>query len=131
MPRGGKRQGTPGKGYSNRTDLTSTPDMSMNTAATGGIAAPASAPQQPAPQRMLPSPAIGADEVPNLSDPSMRPGEPVTAGLSIGLGAGPEAVGPLPPSPSDPVRQAVQALMLISPNPDLARILARLDYEGR
>lgn len=128
MPRGGRRQGTPGKGYSNRTDLTSAPDMSMNTAATGGMTAPASAPQQQGPP---PGPVIGADEVPNLSDPTNRPGENVMAGLSLGGGPGPEAVGPMPPSPSDPVRQAVQALMLISPNPDLARILARLDYEGR
>jgi hypothetical protein len=133
MPRGGRRQGTPGKGYSNRTDLSAAPNMAQNTAATGGMVA--SAPAQPQQQQALPMqpqpPLIGADEVPNLSDPSQRPGEPVTAGLNIGAGPGPESLGAMPPSPTDPVRQAVQSLLLISPNPDLVRILARLDQEGR
>jgi hypothetical protein len=85
---------------------------------------------QPQQQQFIP-PLIGADEVPSLSDPTMRPGEPVTAGLDVGMGAGPEALGPMPPAPIDPVRQAIQAMMLVSPNPDLVRVLARLDYEGR
>ena len=131
MPRGGRRNGTPGRGYANRTDLTSAPDMSKNTAASGGMTAPA-APAAPAVQApVLQGPAIGADQVPNLSDPTMRPNEPVTAGLSMGPGGGREALGILPPNPMDPVRQVVEALMLISPNPDLYRIQSRLDYEGR
>lgn len=121
MPRGGRRQGTPGKAYSNRTDLAT--NYSPGSAAAGGMEAPA-------PQRPM-MPMIGADEVPNIGDPSSRPMEPVTAGLDVGLGAGTEALGPLPPPPMDPVRQAIQAMMLVSPNPDLARVLARLDYEGR
>lgn len=122
MPRGGKRQGTPGKGYSNRTDLAT--NYSPGSAASGGMQ------PQPQQQQFIP-PLIGADEVPSLSDPTMRPGEPVTAGLDVGMGAGPEALGPMPPAPIDPVRQAIQAMMLVSPNPDLVRVLARLDYEGR
>jgi hypothetical protein len=47
------------------------------------------------------------------------------------MGGGSETLGPMPPPPADPVRQAIQAMMLVSPNPDLARVLARLDYEGR
>lgn len=121
MPRGGKRQGTPGRAYTNRTDLTS--NYAPGNAAAGGMEAPAR--QQPA------MPMIGADEVPNIGDPSSRPNEPVTAGLNVGMGAGAEAMGPMPPPPMDPVRQAIQAMMLVSPNPDLARVLARLDYEGR
>lgn len=122
MPRGGKRQGTPGKGYSNRTDLAM--NYEPGSAASGGITAPV---QQ---QQFIP-PAIGADQVPSLSDPTMRPDEPVTAGLPMGAGPGVEALGPMPPSPVDPVRQAIQAMMLVSPNPDLVRILNRLSYEGR
>lgn len=125
MPRGGKRQGTPGVGYSNRTDLTSNYANAGQSAAAGGIEAPRE--QQP----MIQSPAIGADQVPNIGDPTNRPTEPVTAGLDIGLGAGSEALGPMPPSPADPVRQVIQALMLQFPNPDLNRMLNRLDYEGR
>ena len=122
MPRGGKRQGTPGKAYSNRTDLAT--NYSSGAAAGGGME-----PVQQ--QRQFIPPAIGADQVPSLSNPTMRPGEPVTAGLDIGMGAGSEAMGPMPPAPMDPVRQAIQAMMLVSPNPDLVRVLARLDYEGR
>lgn len=122
MPRGGKRRGTPGKAYANRTDLTS--DYAPGSAAGGGMTPPVQ--QQP-----LMGPPIGADQVPNLSDPTMRPQEPVTAGLPVGPGPGPEALGPMPPPPVDPVRQVIQAMMLVSNNPDLARVLARLDYEGR
>lgn len=110
----------------------STPDMSKNTAATGGMtaAAPAVDPTLGQPQ-MPQGPLIGADEVPNLTDPTMRPNEPVTAGIPLGAGPGREALGPLPPSPSDPVRQIVEALMLTHPNPDLQRAAALLDAQGR
>jgi hypothetical protein len=76
-------------------------------------------------------PLIGADEVPNLSDPTMRPDEPIMAGVNIGPGPGRNALGPMPPTPADPVRQVLESLMLISPNPDIARAMQRLDLEGR
>lgn len=123
MPRGGKRQGTQGKAYANRTDLTSNYGP-KGSPASGGM-------EPPRDQTPLMSPGIGADMVPNLGDPTMRPGEPVTAGLPVGPGAGPEALGPMPPPPMDPVRQVVQAMMMVAPNPDLIRVMARLDYEGR
>ena len=131
MPRGsragGRREGTPGKAYPNRTDLQAQPNMGMNTAASGGMSASVShggtGPMQ--------GPMIGADEVPNLSDPTMRPGENVMAGVNLGPGPGREALGPMPPSPADPVRQVLEALMLSSPNPDLARAMQRLELEGR
>jgi len=129
--RGGARQGTPGKGYSNRTDLAS--NMAPGSAAAGGLPAPPapSAPVGPQNAPMMGAPMLGTDEVPNLSDPTMRPDEDVMAGTPMGRGPGIEALGPLPPNPMDPVRMATQALFAISPNPDLARILARLDFEGR
>jgi hypothetical protein len=137
MPRGkgpgGPRQGTPGKGYSNRTDLASNMDMSKNTAASGGMTAPAPDPgvAQLGQPEALPMPAVGADDIPNLTDPTQRPDEPVMAGVPLGAGPGPEAMGPMPPNPMDPTRQIVQALMDLAPSPDLARILNRLDFEGR
>lgn len=124
MPRGGKRQGTPGMGYSNRTDLTSNYDNQASAAGGGMRPVPEQAP-------MIPPPAVTASEVPNIGDPTMRPQEPVTAGLPIGMGAGPEIMGPMPPAPMDPVRQVVQAMMLQFPNADLSRIINRLDFEGR
>lgn len=83
MPRkrGGTRQGTPGKGYSNRTDMLSNYDQAENTAASGGMTAPAAAPMAPPPQT--------PDDTPGLSDPTMYPDEPITAGLPIGAGPGP------------------------------------------
>lgn len=122
MPRGGKRQGTPGAGYSNRTDLMTNYDNSQSAAA--GDAATRSVTVQ--------APQVGADQVPNLGDPTNRPWEPVTAGLPVGQGPGTEAMGPMPPGGMDPVRKAVQALLMSSPdNPDLIRLLNRLGSEGR
>lgn len=79
MPRakqGGQRQGTPGAGYTNRTDLMTNYDMAENTAATGGMEAP-------------PMPMPSPDDTPGLSDPTQYPQEPITSGLGIGAGDGP------------------------------------------
>lgn len=85
MPRGGKRQGTPGKGYSNRTDMGVNYDMGASQmAATGGMKAPS----QP------PSSMKYPEDTPMLLDPTSRPDEPVTAGLATGPGVGPEALDP-------------------------------------
>jgi len=81
MPRGrgGTRQGTPGKGYSNRTDLMSNYDQAQPTAASGGMEAPAGPPGPLTPE-----------DVPNLFDSTAFPDEPITAGLNQGPGPGPD-----------------------------------------
>ena len=86
MPRGGARKGTAGKAYSNRTDMmTNRAPDATGTAASGGMTAPAPAdPQGPPP--MLPAP----EDTPMLFDDSQVPDEPVTAGLPIGAGPGPD-----------------------------------------
>lgn len=122
--RGGVRQGTPGKGYVNRTDLTQHYDNTKDAAGTAPM------PAGGIPMQFTTGP-IGADQIPNLSDPTHRPDEPVTEGLPVGAGRGPEALGTMPPPPADPVRLAVEAMLQIAPNPDLMRVLNRLDYEGR
>lgn len=97
MPRGGKRQGTPGKAYSNRTDMGMDYNQQgdpMATPAAGGVRAP-QRPQIP----------VYPEDIPNLLDPTQRPAEPVTDGLSMGPGRGPEALTNL-----DPRRQETQAL---------------------
>ena len=124
MPRGGERRGTQGKAYSNRTDL------AVDYAPGGSPASGGMTPPKQQQELMRPVP-VGADQVPNLSDPTNRPNDPITSGLSMGPGPGPEALPPMPPNPSDPIRQVIQAMMMVSPNPDLIRILNRLDFEGR
>ncbi len=81
MPRakkqGGSRQGTPGQGYSNRTDLMQNYDMTA--------ASPAAGPPMAPPGTAATSP----DDLPGLSTPTAAPNEPITAGLAIGAGEGP------------------------------------------
>lgn len=83
MPRGGKREGTPGKAYANRTDMGMNYDNAGSSAASGGVALPPAAPVSAGP------PALTPDDSPNLSDPTAYPDEPITAGLPIGAGPGP------------------------------------------
>jgi hypothetical protein len=73
-------------------------------------------------------PMVGPDEVPNLSDPSSRPNEPLTTGLPTGPGAGPEILNVGAPNP---VRTALQAMAVAFPNPDVLRLIDRLDIQGR
>jgi hypothetical protein len=79
MPRGrgGARQGTPGKGYSNRTDLMADYNNEMPTAAAGGMEAP-------------PMPMQSPDDTPGLDAGTMYPDEPITSGLNRGPGPGPQ-----------------------------------------
>lgn len=115
--RGGRRQGTPGKAYSNRTDLAQNMagQQGTVTAAAGGIKAPAA----PAPPQSFTTP----DMIPSLTDPTARPGEPVTHGLSYGPGGGPEAIGPVP---INPTIASIQAAYLANPTPELRRAMMYL-----
>jgi hypothetical protein len=89
MPRGGKRQGTPGKAYSNRTDMATNYDMEAGSPAAGGMKAPAEA----APMRL----PVYPDQIPSLGTPTQRPDEPITDGLPVGPGRGVEALGDFDP----------------------------------
>lgn len=110
--RGGRRQGTPGKGYTNRTDLATNraPQTGTTTAATGGSGMPEQS-------------FITPDQVPRLDDPSARPAEPLTHGLSLGPGGGPEAMGPMP---MNPAVQTIAAAYNANPTPELRRAMMYL-----
>ena len=88
MPRhskqGGKRQGTPGKAYANRTDL------GMDYSSATGAVSPASGGIEPPKQQKQEKPMIYADDFPNLKDPTTRPNIPVSQGLPSGPGSGPK-----------------------------------------
>lgn len=100
MPRGGRRNGKPGASYGNRRDLATQPVRTAPGQPYGAAGRQADA------QRAVPlpaTPAAAAAPTPQatpfappepglLSAPSARPGEPITSGLPVGAGAGPEAV---------------------------------------
>ena len=117
MPRGGRRSGSAGKSYTNRTDLNTVRTLPA-TAATGqpyGEAGKQLAAQKIVPMGTTPVPAPAAPPAPMgpgpgeltaLNAPSERPNEPLTHGLSIGAGAGPEIF----PAAPDPVLKGLALL---------------------
>lgn len=121
--RGGRRQGQLGTTYTNRTDL------NTNRAPTQPIATtPAKSygdrTRQESAQRVIPLP--GMPPVP-LSAGTQRPTEPVTAGISMGAGAGPEAVVPSAGiTPDQQITAALRGLYAAYPNSDLARLIQSL-----
>jgi len=102
--RGGKRQGTVGKAYANRTDLAQNyaPPQGLTTAAIGGLD-PNPAPPRPIMGQGPPAPGppptpgpmggqapLHPDQVSPLDAPTDRPLEPVTTGIgdpALGVGA--------------------------------------------
>lgn len=123
MARGGRRAGKPGTRYPNRTDLQGAqlpPNaprglpygdrqklVAAQQAVPMGTPGVASSPGQG--QGSPPSPGPAPGSLP-FTGPTQRPLEPVTQGLPIGPGAGPEALTMNQPNPSDPMYTAVAAL---------------------
>lgn len=68
---------------------------------------------------------LAPGDVPGLSDPTANPNEPVTAGLPIGPGPGPESLAIS--VPDSPELGIARALFLEYPNPDLRRLIAYLE----
>lgn len=105
MPRGrgGPRQGTPGTAYGNRTDLnmpiSTVPGQAYGEAgkqADAQRAVPMAQSSTPAPQQQAPQrPTVTPGSIP-FTGPTERPNEPITAGISLGPGPGPEAITPRP-----------------------------------
>jgi hypothetical protein len=98
MPRGGKRQGTPGKAYSNRTDMGTNYDMAAGSPATGGLEPSSKTPDMSALSRY-------PEDTPSLTDPTQRPNEPISDGLTMGPGRGRDAL-----TNYDPRKTEAQAL---------------------
>jgi hypothetical protein len=111
MARGGRRGGTKGAAYPNRTDLRTGP---LPVAAPRGLpygerqqllaaqrAVPMGAPTPPAPAapagppQAAPLPQGPAPGTLPFTHPTQRPNEPITAGLPMGPGPGPEVLGNL------------------------------------
>jgi len=104
-PRGGPRVGTPGRQYANRSDLTAQPVRVATGQPYGEAGAQAAAqravplPQTPGPPTVAAAPPVSGPpggpypgEVTSLQAPTQRPNEPLTHGLPMGPGAGPEVL---------------------------------------
>jgi len=138
--RGGPRTGSVGGQYPNRKD------MRVPGAPIGPSNLPASAQygqgvQQAQGLRVTPAgppssppspqgggqgqPMLAPGDVPGLGDPTANPNEPVTAGLPIGPGAGPEALGIM--TQDSPELGIARRLFLEYPNPDLRNYIAYLE----
>lgn len=133
MPRGGRRQGRPSGQYPNRSDLAQR--VAVAPSQQYGQGAAAERAQQAMPLRQAVQPP-GAPQTPPQPGPqpggrgdfartTERPGEPVTHGLPIGAGAGPEALGAMAPTP-DPILAQVLALYQADPNEDLRQIIEEM-----
>lgn len=129
MPRGGRRKGAVGKTYGNRTDLNGPkpPGMPLPVQAAPGQPYGARKQQEDA-QRALPmasgQPLPSPTQVPSLADPTTRPSEPITAGLPMGLGAGPEALTGLG---GDDLAVQLRAVYSAFPSEELREVLERMD----
>ncbi len=139
MARGGRRAGNKGTSYPNRTDLQGAQlPVSAPTGLPYGdraklIAAQRAVPMGSAPPA-APSPAGGGGSSPPpaapspgpapgtlpFTGPTQRPAEPVTAGLPLGPGPGPEALTMNQANPNDPLMMAVAALDQLGDTADAA-----------
>lgn len=137
--RGGPRQAAVGVHTPNRTDM-QTPGQHItpgNLPASQGYgqgvrqaaalrAVPTAGGKSGSSSSSVPHPVqLGPGDVPSLSDPSANPNEPVTAGLPIGPGPGPEALPIM--APDSPDLGIARALYLQYPNADLRRYIAYLE----
>lgn len=126
---GGPRVGTPGKTYTNRTDLNTQRVMARPSQQYGERAAAEQA------QRDVPLPAmpLPGDPTIALGAPTTRPDEPVTAGLPFGDGPGPEVLRRPPATmmPDEPDEGAalIRALAQQFRYPELIELVKQLDGE--
>ena len=135
--RGGSRSGRPGAAYPNRRDLNTKPREAGKQAVRarpsreyGGRAAEEERmkamplPRAGAPIGALVAPAGQGPEpgsLPGLTSPSQNPGQPITAGLPMGPGAGPSALAAPPPEPGG--AGLLRRLIAEDPDPELFALL--------
>lgn len=132
MPRGGKRTGTPGKSYPNRSDLPTAPDPGAGTfkgqpygAATAQAQVQGATPSSGgggAPGQMAGPPGLAPGSFGAFNRPTERPNEPITHGLDVGPGAGSEILGMT--KNTDPVSLQLRALYQRFPISEIAELLS-------
>ncbi len=140
MARGGRRTGTPGKNYAQRTDMHQPPRApsggeygSVKESIDAQKVVPLPTANQP-PVQQQQQVSSGLTMMPGDMDfeaPSNRPSEPVTTGLPIGPGAGPEALG-MPSEASQTAMQlrAMYANIPEARNPDFLRLVELAEQQA-
>lgn len=113
MPRGGKRQGSPGQAYSNRTDLMQDYSGAASDVTPRAAAAPTGMPQ---------TPALTPDQTPFPRDPSARPYE------SIGTAAN---TPPNAMAPGQGINPGLEALRAVYQATGNLRILDMIEWHER
>lgn len=129
MPRGGRRSKAPGSpAKPNRTDLnnpaaqaaavTRPPRVRPGFGGTQGLQA-----TPPAARQETPIPGAGGA----FARPTERPNEPITDGLPMGAGRGPEA---LPPAPGGGALDEIRILFMRFPYPELRELIEEMQEEA-
>lgn len=136
MPRGGRRNGKPGASYPNRSDLAKQPVRTAPGQPYGAAGKQADAqraiplPSTPTPSPTAPAPQNAPFAPPEpglLGAPTARPSEPVTAGLPIGAGPGPEAINA--PGLHNASIDQLRALYQAFPVEEVRQIIERFESE--
>lgn len=133
MPRGGRRNGRPGKAYGNRSDLSGSKIAEYTGQQYGQrkaqVDAQKAVPVAPPPTSNVPGAASAAAPAPqgpapgtlgDLLGPSVRPDEPLTAGLPMGPGPGPQG---LRMSAGDPDIDLLREIYRAHPSESLRELL--------
>lgn len=137
MPRGGRRRGTPGTAYAQRTDLNRPVPVQAATGQPYGAAkaqldaqraVPVAPPPSPPQAAAGPSQPAGGPPPGGMGDflrASERPGEPLTAGIASGAGPGPEALN----MTGNPDRDELGAIYMQFPSEGLRQLLEAMDED--
>lgn len=117
VQRQAKIQNAPGGAYGQRAELSELASGAPMPQQTGAMA--------PNPVRQMPQiPSVG------IFEPTQRPDEPITAGLSVGEGPGPEVLQ-TPVTAPDQLSVLARAMFAANPTPQNRRILEAFMQEGR
>lgn len=118
IQRQAKIQNATGGTYGQRAEL-------MDIASGAPMPQTAAVPQAQAPARPISNiPSVG------IFEPTQRPDEPITAGLPVGEGPGPEVLQ-TPVTAPDQLAVLARAMFAANPTPQLRRLVEAFMQEGR
>lgn len=120
IQRQAKIQNAPGGAYGQRAELTELASGAPMPQGPQSAAVPQMAPRQP----ISSIPSVG------IFEPTQRPNEPITAGLPVGEGPGPEVLQ-TPVTAPDQLAVLARAMFAANPTPQLRRLVEAFMQEGR